>query len=209
MSDPADIPFQDDERPEESIYEGERPASSDSAGTGASAAGPGAGQDSSGTAAGATPLGQLAAPEETETDVLAGQVTGPEDHEGMAALWRATMDLPHWWFIAVGEPGAESPAAAQIDGQLMLLTYTSGERARHFAVQNEMVGADEDLRAIALPPQELVESVESYQQAGIAGLMFDPHLTGYFMPCDQLEAVWGAVHDEDDPPDAAPSATSS
>lgn len=201
MSEPTDIPFQDDDRPAESIYEGERPAAAASSTDDSDSrsatdddspdADPVAGAQAGGT----TRLGQLAQPEQTETDTLAAGVTGAEDHEGMTRLWRATMDLPHWWFIAVGDPGAESPAAAQIDGQMMLLTFTSSERARHFAVQNEMVSHDEDLRAIALTPQELVDSAQTYADAGIAGLMFDPHLSGYFIPTDQLPVVWEAVSD--------------
>lgn len=132
-------------------------------------------------------------PAETETDRLAAQVTGPEDQVGMAALWRLTMGLDHWWFIAVGDPGAESPAAAEIDGQLMLLAFTTSERARDFAVRQEMIGAGEDLHAIALPPAEVVESSEAYTAADIHGLMFDPHISGYFIPSEQLPVVWEAV----------------
>lgn len=212
MSEPTDIPFQDDDRPAESIYEGERPAADGStspapgSGSDGDPASPAA-QDASGDhTGGTTRLGQLAQPEPTETDTLAAGVTGAEDHEGMTQLWRATMDLPHWWFIAVGEPGAESPAAAQIDSQMMLLTFTSSERARHFAVQNEMVAHDEDLRAIALTPQELVDSAQTYTDAGIAGLMFDPHLSGYFIPTDQLPVVWEAVSDLPSPGTAADGA---
>ncbi|MDO5535853.1 MAG: hypothetical protein Q4F65_14545 [Propionibacteriaceae bacterium] len=144
------------------------------------------------------PEDPLLPPSETETDLLSARVEGPEDHEGMAALWRATMGLPHWWFIAVGEEGVESPAAATIDGQLMLLTFTNSERARHFAVQNGMIAPSEDLRAIALPPQEVVETAGAYAQADIAGLMFDPHLAGYFIPSEQLPIVWEAIGAGDD-----------
>ncbi|MGC5583352.1 hypothetical protein [Ornithinimicrobium sp. W1665] len=187
MSDPTSMPFQDDERPQdrESLYEGERPAATDQdpldhdpTAPASDEAGPGAG---------------LLPPAETQTDLLAARVEGPDDHEGMTALWRETMGLEHWWFIAVGEEGQESPAAAQIAGQMMLLTFTNAERARHFAVQNGMIDADEDLRAIALPPPEVVQSDDAYVQAGIAGLMFDPHLTGYFMPSEQLSVVWNAI----------------
>ena len=132
-------------------------------------------------------------PAENETDRLAAQVTGPEDQVGMAALWRVTMGLDHWWFIAVGDTGAESPAAAEIDGQLMLLAFTSSERARDFAVRQQMIGPDEDLHAIALPPTEVVESNEAYMSADIHGLMFDPHISGYFIPSEQLPVVWDAV----------------
>ena len=188
MSDPTHMPFQEDSSADDvaadSVHEGQRPVSPASPDQPPAATGPGRAT---------TDLGQLAEPEETETDRLAARVSGPEDHEGMTALWRATMDLPHWWFIAVGDPGAESPAAAQIEGQLMLLTFTSAERARHFAVQNGMVAPDEDLRAIALPPEEVVDAAEAYQSADVTGLMFDPHLTGYFIPCEQMPVVWDAL----------------
>ena len=178
MTDPTSIPFQGDEpRDGESIYQGRRPEPEPAAKMPADAGVPEA----------------LLPPAETETDLLAARVEGPDDHAGMTELWRTTMALPHWWFIAVGEEGMESPAAAEIDGQLMLLTFTNAERARHFAVQNGMIGADEDLRAIALPPAEVVQSAETYRSSGIGGLMFDPHLTGYFIPSDQLPVVWEAI----------------
>ena len=132
----------------------------------------------------------------SETDRLAAQVTGPEDQVGMAALWRLTMGLDHWWFIAVGEPGQESPAAADIEGQLMLLTFTTSERARDFAVAQAMIGADDDLNAIALPPTEVIESSSTYLSAGIQGLMFDPHISGFFIPSDQLPVVWDAAPEQ-------------
>lgn len=132
-------------------------------------------------------------PPPTETDRLAAQVSGPEDHVGMTALWRLTMGLDHWWFIAVGETGKESPAAADIQGQLMLLTFTTSERARDFAVSQGMIAEDEDLRAIALSPAEVVASSESYLGAGIQGLMFDPHISGFYIPSEQLPVVWDAV----------------
>lgn len=133
------------------------------------------------------------APAPSETDRLAAQVTGPEDQVGMAALWRLTMGLEHWWFIAVGDPGTESPAAAEIDGQLMLLTFTTSERAHDFAVQQEMIGSTDDLNAIALPPSEVIQSSATYTGAGIHGLMFDPHISGFFIPSEQLPVVWEAV----------------
>lgn len=177
MSDPTTMPFQDDESaPQgESLYDGQQPV--------------------------LAPADPIARPTETETDVLAAQVQGADDHAGMTALWRLTMGLENWWFIAVGgEPGEdgelamESPAAAVIDDQLMLLTFTNSERARHFAVQNGMIEPTEDLRAMALPPREVVQSADSYRTAEIAGLMFDPHITGYFISSEQLPVVWDAVH---------------
>lgn len=132
-------------------------------------------------------------PEESDIDRLVNEITGEDDQQGIAALWRRTMHLEHWWFIAVGEPGAESPAAAEIDDQLMLLAFTDSDRARHFAVQQEMISPQEHLGAIALRPEEVVETASAYQEAGIAGLMFDPHISGYYIPSEQLPVVHKAV----------------
>lgn len=132
-------------------------------------------------------------PAESETDRLVAEISGPEDQIGMAALWRVTMGLEHWWFIAVGDPGEESPAAAEIDDQFMLLAFTDSARARHFAVQQKMIEPEDHLSAIALRPDEVIESADAYAAAGIDGLMFDPHLSGYFIPSDQLPVVQQAV----------------
>jgi hypothetical protein len=132
-------------------------------------------------------------PPESEIDRLVEAVSGEEDHVGMAALWRVTMDLDQWWFIAVGEPGEESPAAADIDDQLMLLAFTDGARARHFAVAQGMISPQDELSAIALRPDEVVATSQDYMDAGIDGLMFDPHISGYFISSDQLPVVHAAV----------------
>ncbi|MGD8151096.1 hypothetical protein [Ornithinimicrobium sp. Y1694] len=182
MSDPTDLPFQD---PEQAAARGA------SSSQGQAAEDPVAAEPE-------VDADALLPPSETETDLLAARVEGPEDHEGMTELWRATMDLPHWWFIAVGDEGMESPAAAVIDDHLMLMTFTNAERARHFAVQNGMIGADEHLQAIALPPQEIVDTADAYASADIAGLMFDPHLSGYFIPSTQLPVMWEAIRSQDE-----------
>lgn len=217
MTDPTALPFQDDDRPgaapEDSIYEGQQPetqgagrggvdgeSGAQGAGPGAQGADPGAQGAGPGTqggqrgALGGEQADRGADLPQSETDRLARQVTGPDDQVGMTALWRLTMSLDHWWFIAVGEEGLESPAAATIDDQLMVLTFTVADRARDFAVKNGMIGPEEDLRAIALPPREIVESAETYREAGIGGLMFDPHIAGYFIPTGQLPVVWDAVY---------------
>lgn len=197
MTDPTSMPFQGEEpRDGDSIYEGRRPEPERPAASTGTPADP---------ADAAEVSSDLLPPAETETDLLAARVEGPDDHAGMTDLWRATMGLQHWWFIAVGEEGTESPAAAEIDGQLMLLTFTNAERARHFAVQNGMIGIDEDLRAIALAPDEVVDSADAYRTSGIAGLMFDPHLTGYFIPSEQLPVVWEAISSSDGAAPGSPS----
>ncbi len=132
-------------------------------------------------------------PEESEIDRLVDRISGETDQVGIAALWRLTMNLEHWWFIAVGDPGEESPAAAEIDDQLMLLAFTDSDRARHFAVEQGMIAPGDHLGAIALRPGEVVDTASAYQEAGIAGLMFDPHISGYFIPSEQLPVVQQAV----------------
>lgn len=147
----------------------------------------------------AAPGPRRPAPDASESDRLAAQVTGPGDHVGMTALWRLTMGLELWWFVAVGERGDESPAAVTIDGREMVPAFTSAQRARHYAVEQGLVGPADVLRAYALPPAQVVAAAEDYRRAGVSGLMFDPHLAGYFIPCEQLPVVWDAVMSTADP----------
>lgn len=130
---------------------------------------------------------------ESETDRLANAVSGSDDQVGMVALWRVTMQLDYWWFLAVGEEDEESPAAAEIDGQQMLLAFTSSSRLRHFAIEQGMIDQAEEARAIALLPSEAVEAAPSYERANIDGIIFDPHISGYFIPNSQLPILWDAI----------------
>lgn len=141
-------------------------------------------------------------PVESEIDRLVAQVQGPDDQVGMAALWRVAMHLQNWWFIAVGEEGLESPAAAEVDGQLVLLAFTDAHRARFFAVQQQMIEEGADLAAIALPPVQVVESAADYLSADIQGLMFDSNISGFYLPVDQMRTLWDTVMKEPDGDDA-------
>lgn len=155
-----------------------------------------------------TPVPPAEPAADSDLDRLAQHIQGPEDQVGMAALWRATMTLPSWWFIAVGEAGEESPAAAQVGDDVLLLAFSSGDRARDFAVSREMIGEDDPLDAIALAPQDVVSSADSYQQASIDGLIFDAHISAFSIPSDQLEPVWKAVMVSDSPEHRADPAES-
>lgn len=144
---------------------------------------------------------------ESDLDRLARQVAGADDHVGISALWRVTMSLDRWWFIAIGPEGQESPAAADVAGEVMLLAFSSGDRARDFAVSRDMIAPEDPLNAIALSPHEVVNSAGSYQEADIDGLIFDAHLTGFSIPPGQLEPVWRTVMAASTDPGADSSAT--
>lgn len=129
----------------------------------------------------------------TDIDRLAEAIDSPEDMMGMATLWRAVMTLPHWWFVAVGEEGEQAPAMAVDGDEMLMLAFTSGDRAHDFAVQAGMVGEDENMAAIAMKPHEVVESAQVYADAGIDALVFDNHITSFGIPTLQLPKVWEAV----------------
>ena len=47
-----------------------------------------------------TPQNPLLPPAETETDLLAARVEGPDDHTGMTELWRGTAQEDAWVNVA-------------------------------------------------------------------------------------------------------------
>ena len=77
----------------------------------------------------------LAMPAPNETDRLHAMTRNRGDQDTITALWKVGFALPRWWFLPAGPEGSVAPAAAEIEGVMMLLGFTSSERARHFAVE--------------------------------------------------------------------------
>jgi len=48
-------------------------------------------------------------------------------------IWRRAMNLPHWFFIAAGDPNDPEPMAAKVDGRPHLIAFTDEDRAEAFA----------------------------------------------------------------------------
>ncbi|SNC61225.1 hypothetical protein SAMN05445756_0438 [Kytococcus aerolatus] len=129
-------------------------------------------------------------PAPTETDRLHALTRDNADREAITALWRTAFAMPRWWFLPAGPEGQVAPAAAEIEGAMMLLGFSSSERARHFAVEQGMLDPEEPADLLAREPRDVVLGAADFMTAGIQGLVMDVHLSGWFAPFEQLGPMW-------------------
>ena len=122
-------------------------------------------------------------------DVLAEAVRVDPSTENQTKLWSATFALERWWFVQRGEPDNPQPFVGVHQDQPFLMAFTSGERARGFAVANGLVAAEDDAYVLALSPDSAVAQAPVWLQKGIAAITFDHGTSGYFAPLGNLPAI--------------------
>ncbi|HET8601203.1 MAG TPA: hypothetical protein VFL99_12815, partial [Segeticoccus sp.] len=130
----------------------------------------------------------------TITDHLARRVAAtPEDTSTVKKLWDETFGLERWWFVPMGEPGQWTPAATPIQGQNMLLGFTTRERALDFAQTQGFVADEQVIDQLAMSPADVVAHVTDYESSGIEALIMDADTTGYFAPLEHLPKMWSQL----------------
>jgi hypothetical protein len=68
---------------------------------------------------------------EADMDALARAARCACDELGERRLWRAVLELPSWYFVALGEE--REPYVVSVEGWPRLLSFTRRERAEAFA----------------------------------------------------------------------------
>lgn len=107
------------------------------------------------------------------------------------ALWRETFGLDRWWCVPVETAeGGWAPAAGQIEGVNTLFVFSTRQRARRFAIDQQILGSDDPFEGAPTLPVDLVRSAPTYVAAGVQALMIDAHRSGYFLPMEQVGSYW-------------------
>ncbi|WP_462417278.1 hypothetical protein [Kytococcus sp. Marseille-QA3725] len=132
-------------------------------------------------------------PAPNETDRLHELSRDSADHDAITDLWKAGFALPRWWFLPAGPEGAVAPVAAEIEGTMMLLGFTSSERARHFAVEQGMSDPEEPADLLAKQPADIVRGADDFIASGVEGIVMDVHISGWFAPFEGLSPMWRRV----------------
>lgn len=124
---------------------------------------------------------------EADIDALA---TAARQDGNMAPLWKAVYDLERWWFMPTGDRADPRPFCGVLDGKPYLMAFTTGDRARDFAIAQGRGDDDGGASAIAMPPKGVVEMAPSYEEQGVFGIVFDHHVSGFFAPLANLDPMW-------------------
>ncbi|WP_404383752.1 hypothetical protein LL946_00675 [Knoellia locipacati] len=110
------------------------------------------------------------------------------------ALWRAMFGLEKWFFVARGTPPEVGPLVGLVDEVPSLLAFTTGTRAREFALAN---GLDEEQasRVLSVPSSGILDLCDQLAQHGVRRLVVDQGTLGFFAPLDQLRPIHGFIQE--------------
>ncbi|KGN40511.1 hypothetical protein [Knoellia aerolata] len=108
--------------------------------------------------------------------------------DAQTALWGAMFSLDRWWFVARGTPPDVGPLVGTVDGVPSLLAFTSGARAREFALANGFSEEQAGL-SLAVPSQRVLDMCDQIAEHGVQRVVVDQGTLGFFAPLAQLRAI--------------------
>ncbi|WP_021483697.1 hypothetical protein [Cellulosimicrobium sp. JZ28] len=117
------------------------------------------------------------------------------DTSAQIALWRQTVHLGTWFFIARGSEDQPRPYAVAADQGPMICLYSSAARADEAA--RALGLADDETGAVPLlgvPVPAAIDYVASFGAAGVVGVALDHPRIGHHIPLGNLALLkaWSA-----------------
>lgn len=117
------------------------------------------------------------------------------DTSAQIALWRQTVHLGMWFFIARGSEDQPRPYAVAADQGPMICLYSSAARADEAA--RALGLADDETGAVPLlgvPVPAAIDYVASFGAAGVVGVALDHPRIGHHIPLGNLALLkaWSA-----------------
>lgn len=119
------------------------------------------------------------------------------DTQPQADLWSAMFSLEQWWFPTT-EGEDPRPFLGVLPEGPSLIAFTSGERARAWALGNGFP-SEQASRVLSMSPESTVKFVETLVPQGVRLLVVDPGVTGFFTPLETLGAMKGYLERESGP----------
>jgi hypothetical protein len=106
-------------------------------------------------------------------------------------LWRATFGLDRWWCVPIDSgDGHWAPAAGEIRGVNTLFAFSTEQRARRFAIEQNILAAEGEFQGAPTRPVDIVRNASTYIASGVEAIMIDGHRTGHFLPMQNLGRYW-------------------
>ncbi|MGO1288773.1 MAG: hypothetical protein ACTMIC_09680 [Cellulosimicrobium funkei] len=117
------------------------------------------------------------------------------DKSAQIALWRQTVRLGTWFFIARGSEDQPRPYAVAADQGPMICLYSSAARADEAA--RALGLADDETGSVPLlgvPVPAAIDYVASFGAAGVVGVALDHPRIGHHIPLGNLALLkaWSA-----------------
>ena len=110
------------------------------------------------------------------------------DVDAQTTLWQAMFELEQWFFVARGTLPDVAPLVGVVDGVPSLLAFTTGARAREFALGNGVSEeAASQVRGVA--PGGVLDLCDQFTTQGVERLVVDQGTLGFFAPLGQLRPI--------------------
>lgn len=128
-------------------------------------------------------------PEPATVDALseAARAAG-SDLDAQTTLWQAMFELDRWYFIARGAMPDVAPLVGVVDGVPSLLAFTTGARARDFALGNGF-SEEEANEVLGVPTAGVLDLCDQLTTQGVERLVVDQGVLGFFAPLAQLRPI--------------------
>ncbi|MFC7491833.1 MULTISPECIES: hypothetical protein [unclassified Knoellia] len=128
-------------------------------------------------------------PDTSTVDALshAARAAG-SDLDAQTALWQAMFELDQWYFVARGTLPDVAPLVGVVDGVPSLLAFTTGPRAREFALGNGF-SEEEASQVLGVPTGSVLDLCEQFTAQGVDRLVVDQGVLGFFAPLPQLRPI--------------------
>ena len=112
-----------------------------------------------------------------------GGALGPQ-----TALWRAMFGLERWFFVARGTMPDVGPLVGTVDDVPSLLAFTTGTRAREFALANGFT-QEQAGQVLAVPGDNVLAMCDQFAEHGVRRVVVDQGVLGFFAPIEQLRPI--------------------
>ena len=110
------------------------------------------------------------------------------DVEAQTTLWQAMFELDRWYFVARGTLPDVAPLVGVVDGVPSLLAFTTGGRARDFALANGF-SEEEASQVRGVQPGGVLDLCDQFTPPGVERLVVDQGVLGFFAPLAQLRPI--------------------
>jgi len=131
-----------------------------------------------------------------ELDNLVTALKTQNSRESMTALWRYTLAMDEWYFIARGEMPDVKPFVGVVEGAPSLMAFTDTDYANAFGRSQNLIDADNNVSVLSIPTEGFLDYAETLVERGIENLIFNAGVHDYFQPLQNLRAIFDYINSE-------------
>ena len=126
-------------------------------------------------------------PGRTPIDDLVDAARKDPTETGLDPLYRATFELPRWYFVGIGTFPNMEPFCGVVNGSGYVMAFSDSDRARFYAGQQNALAFGDRPSILSFPVREAVRmSVLQQRRRKVGGVLFDDGWGNWQFPFEAL-----------------------